>query len=109
MLKIRLQRVGKKHDPNYRVVLVDSRRAAKSGSFLEILGNYTPKKGEPQFKAERIREWISKGAQISPTLNNLLISKKVIIGRKISVFKPKKKKDKDNMSPQPLTESNTGV
>jgi small subunit ribosomal protein S16 len=76
MLMIRLQRVGKKHQPNYRLVLLDSRRAAKSGSVLEILGSYNPQKGEPRLKTEEIKKWISKGAQVSETVRNLLTKKK---------------------------------
>lgn len=93
MLKIRLQRVGRKHDPSFRVVLVDSRRAAKSGSFLEILGSYNARRGEPQLKGDRIKEWISKGAQVSGTLHNILIDKKILTGKKINVL-PKIKKNK---------------
>lgn len=77
MLNIRLQRKGKKHDPSYRVVLIDSRRAAKSGSVLEILGSYSPRKGEPQLKVDKIKEWISKGAQVSETVYNLLTRFKI--------------------------------
>jgi len=73
MLKIRLQRVGRKHDPSFRVVLSDSRRAAQSGGFLEILGNYDPRKHAENFQANsaRIAEWISRGAQLSGTVHNL--------------------------------------
>jgi len=74
---IRLQRAGKKHQPSYRLVLLDSRRAAKSGSVLEILGSYNPQKGEPQLKTEKIKEWISKGAQVSDTVRNLLTKNKI--------------------------------
>lgn len=76
MLKIRLQRVGKKHQPSYRIVLVDSRRAAKSGSVLEILGSYNPPKKQSQLKTEKIKEWISKGAQVSDTVRALLTKNK---------------------------------
>jgi ribosomal protein S16 len=37
MLKIRLQRVGRKHEPTFRVVLTDSQNSTKSGRMLEIL------------------------------------------------------------------------
>jgi len=43
MLKIRLQRFGRKHDPTFRVVLTDSRSGPKSGKFLEVLGSYNPR------------------------------------------------------------------
>jgi len=86
MLTIRLQRKGKKHDPSYRVVLIDSRRAAKSGSVLEILGSYNPRAGEPQLKKEKIKEWISKGAQVSETVHNFLVNAKIIEGKKKDVL-----------------------
>lgn len=98
MLKIRLQRVGKKHDPSFRVVLIDSRRAAKCGAVLEILGNYNAQRGEPKFNAEKIKEWISKGAQVSDTVNNLLVGAKIIAGKKKDVLhhtKIKIKKEKN--------------
>lgn len=90
MLTIRLQRKGKKHSPAYRVVLIDSRRAAKSGSVLEILGSYNPAKGETQLKADKIKEWISKGAQVSDTAHNFLVRGKIIEGKKKDVLHHKK-------------------
>ena len=94
MLKIRLQRVGRKNDPAFRAVLTDSKNSTKSGRFLEILGTYNPKSKEGakevNFKADRIKHWISKGAQLSDTVHNFLVSEKVIEGKKINVL-PKKK------------------
>lgn len=87
MLMIRLLRIGKKHDPSFRIVVTDSRNAAKSGRFIEIVGNYNPQKGEPQFKPERIKDWISKGAQVSDTVSNLLIDAKIIEGKKKDVLR----------------------
>lgn len=96
MLKIRLQRVGRKHDPSFRVVLVDSRRAAKSGSFLNVLGFYNArKKGELKLKGDKIKEWITRGAQVSDTVHNLLLREKIITGKKINVLPPKKKAKKE--------------
>lgn len=82
MLKIRLQRIGRKHDPHFRVVVSDSRRHAKSGKCLEILGSYDAKNGETKFKSERIKHWLLKGAQVSETVHNLLIRAKIIEGKK---------------------------
>ena len=91
MLKIRLQRVGRVHEPSFRLVLTDSKNATKSGKYLEILGNYDARRGEKsEFKADRITYWMSKGAQVSDTIHNLLISKKVIEGKKINNLPLKK-------------------
>ena len=92
MLVIRLQRVGKKHQPSYRMVLQD-RRWKPSGKALELLGFYNPISKEKQFQAERIKFWISKGAQPSPTLHNMFIDAGVITGEKVKVWKPKKIKE----------------
>ncbi len=90
MLKIRLQRVGRKHIPVFRVVLTDSKNSTKSGKFIEILGSHDPRKeGSTVLNAEAIKSWMSKGAQVSDTLHNLLISNKVIEGKKVNAL-PKK-------------------
>ncbi|MFM7087945.1 MAG: 30S ribosomal protein S16 [Candidatus Paceibacterota bacterium] len=91
MLKIRLQRIGRKNDPAFRVVLTDSKNAAKSGKFLEVVGTYNPKAGETTFKEERISYWIGKGAQVSPTMHNFLVGKGVIKGKKKNVLPLKTK------------------
>lgn len=72
MLKIRLQRVGRKNDPSFRVVVMESHRAAKSGKVKEILGNYEARKKRVALKRGRIDYWISKGAQTSNTVRDLL-------------------------------------
>ena len=79
MLMIRLQRVGKRNSPAFRVVLTDSRRAPKSGGFLEILGSYNPQRsGSHVFQKERIAHWLSKGVQTSDTMHNLLVSEGIV-------------------------------
>ena len=90
MLKIRLQRIGRKNDPSFRAVLTDSKNSTKSGRFLEILGTFNPKAGERNLKTDRIKFWMGKGAKLSDTMHNFLISDKVIEGKKINVL-PKKK------------------
>lgn len=89
MLKIRLQRVGRKNDPSFRVVLTDSKNSTRSGKFLEILGAYSARHGEPSLKADRLKYWMSVGAKPSGTVHNLLIKEKVITGKKINIL-PKK-------------------
>ncbi len=90
MLAIRLQRVGKKNEPTFRIVLTDSKNSTKSGKFLEILGSYDARdKNETRINSERVTYWMSKGAKLSDTIHNLFINKKVITGKKINVL-PKK-------------------
>ena len=90
MLKIRLQRTGRKNEPTFRLVLTDSKNSAKSGRFLEVLGNYDSRKGEKaEFKGDRISHWVSMGAQVSDTVHNLLVDKKIITGKKLNKL-PKK-------------------
>lgn len=72
MLMIRLTRVGTKNEAHFRLVLTDSRNAAKSGKFVEVLGSYNPKSGKIQFDIEKIRERIKKGAKLSDTAKQLL-------------------------------------
>lgn len=85
MLKIRLQRVGRKHEPSFRLVLTDSKNSTKSGRFNEVLGSYDPRKSTESFKAERIKHWLSMGAGLTGTVNNLLIKKGIIRGKKVHV------------------------
>jgi small subunit ribosomal protein S16 len=89
MLKIRLQRVGRKNDPSFRLVLTDSKNATRSGKFLEILGSYSARQGEPVVNGDRVKYWMSVGAKPSGTVHNLLIAKKILTGKKINVL-PKK-------------------
>ena len=96
--------MGRKHEPAYRLVLTDSKNSTKSGKFLEILGNYDSRRGEnAAFKAERITYWISKGAQVSDTVHNLLISKKIIEGKKINKLPLKKLVIKEEISTEKAT------
>lgn len=92
MLKIRLQRVGRKNEPSFRIVLVDSKMGPKSGKVLEILGSHDFRegKGNNKLNSERIKYWLSKGAQLSETSHNLLVNEKIMSGKKINVL-PKKR------------------
>ncbi len=88
MLKIRLQRVGRKHEPKFRVVLTDSKNGPKSGKYLKVLGSYDSRleHKKEDLKTEEIKNWIAKGAQLSDTMHNLLVQLKVITGKKINVL-----------------------
>ena len=86
MLKIRLKRIGRKNDPSFRIVLIDSQKGPKSGKINQILGFYEPRKNVTNVEGEEIKSWIKKGAQVSDTVWNILISQKVISGKKINVL-----------------------
>ena len=110
MLMIRLQRFGRKNDPNFRVVLTDKRNAPKSGKFLEILGFQNPKTKQKKLEAERIKYWIGKGAKVSPTVHNLLISEKIIEGTKINVIPaPKAVPELEKQEEKPIEKSEVQV
>ena len=89
MLTIRLTRVGKKKDSSFRVIVIDSKRKVKAGNYLEMVGSYDPRSNKAELKGERIKHWMSHGAKTSDTLHNLLITHKIIEGKKINVL-PKK-------------------
>ena len=90
MLMVRLQRVGRKHEPVFRLVLTDSKNGPKSGKFQEILGNFDARRSEKaEFKTERVKYWLSKGAKLSDTVHNLFVERKIIEGKKVNVL-PKK-------------------
>lgn len=80
---IRLQRIGKTKQPVYRIIVSPKHKDTQAGQ-LEILGTYDPVSKEKKLdvKADRIKYWMSVGAQLSPTLNNLFVSKKIIEGKK---------------------------
>ena len=92
MLVIRLFRTGKKNQAFFKIVVTDKTKAPRAGRYLEEVGFYNPLKKEKKLNAERIKYWISVGAKPSPTLHNLLISEKIIEGKKI----PKHKKPQKN-------------
>ncbi len=91
MLTIRLQRIGKKHQASFRIVLQDSQWKPQ-GKALELLGFYNPHSKEKQFQAERIKFWIARGAQLSPTLHNMLVDAGIVAGEKVKAWKVKKGK-----------------
>lgn len=102
MLMIRLQRTGRKHEPTFRVVLTDSKNGPKSGKYLKNLGWYDTRLENDvnkQFDVEAIKSWMSKGAKLSLTLHNLLVSQKIIEGKKLNAL-PKKTVQKKAEEPK---------
>jgi len=89
MLMMRLQRVGRKNDPSYRIVVTDKRTGPKSNKHVAILGSYNPKMDHIQLDVDAAKDWLSKGVQPSDTVHNILVGQKVIERKKINAL-PKK-------------------
>ncbi len=80
-----MRRVGAKKQPSYRVVVADS-RAPRDGRFIEIVGHYNPRTEPPTIvlKEDRIRYWLSVGAQPSKSVERILKSQGLLGGEKPS-------------------------
>ena len=89
MLMIRFQRIGRTNDPAFRIVVLEKKRAAKAGNIVELLGTYNPRSKALTLNEAHIKEWITKGAQLTGSIRNLLITKGVIEGKKGNML-PKK-------------------
>ena len=86
MLKIRMQRIGRTNMPSFRIIVAEHTEGPKTGSIVEKVGTYNPKSKEKKLETEPIKYWISVGARPSPTVHNMLVSEKIISGKKINVL-----------------------
>ena len=79
MVKIRLNRMGAKKQPFYRIVVADS-RSPRDGRFIEIVGNYDPTKDPAIINVdeEKVMAWIKNGAQPTDTVRSLLNKKGIM-------------------------------
>ncbi len=79
---IRFQRIGRKNDPAFRMLVLEKTSSPKAGTFVDQVGTYNPKTKQFSADGEKIKGWIAKGAQVSPSLMNLLITKGILEGKK---------------------------
>ena len=84
MLAIKLQRIGKKHQPSYRVVVAE-RRSKMDAPPVEDLGSYNPFTKAMAVKKERVEHWLKVGAQPTPSVWNLFVQGGVVSGAKIAI------------------------
>lgn len=90
MLTIRLQRTGTKNKADFRIVLAQAHRSA-SKKVLEVLGHYNPRSKNFGIKdQERLNYWIAQHVQVSPTVHNLFVEKKLVTAKKVKAWQPKK-------------------
>jgi len=86
-------------------VVTDSKNSTKSGKLLETVGSYDPRRDEGTIiNGDRIKYWMSVGAGLTGTVNNLMIKNKIIEGKKVNVL-PKKtvpKKEEEAAAPAPV-------
>jgi len=86
---MRLQRVGRKNDPAYRIVVTDKRTGVKSDKHVDRIGSYNPKLGTIILDKDKASQWLEQGVQPSGTMHNILVSQGVLDAKKINVL-PKK-------------------
>ena len=88
-VRIRMKQMGRKHRLYYRIVAVDA-RSPRDGRVIEELGSYDPHVAQKDARVtlvpDRIKYWISVGAQPSDTMHNMLISAGITTGKKINVL-----------------------
>lgn len=89
MLMIRFQRIGRKNDPAFRIVVLEKTSGPKAGNYVDLVGTYNPKTKAVSLQGEKIVDWVKKGAQVSPSLMNLLIAQGVMQGTKTAVVSKK--------------------
>jgi len=79
LVKIRLKRMGAKKRPVYRLVVADS-RSPRDGRFIALLGFYDPlpNPATVQIDADRVREWLVKGARPSDAARALLVQQGIL-------------------------------
>lgn len=90
MVVLRLNRVGKKNHATFRLIVSDKRKDTL-GTYLEQVGVYNPHQQPAtlELNADRVKYWLSVGAQPSDTVHNLLVEKGFINGTKKIVAKAK--------------------
>jgi len=89
MLVIRLSRRGKKGQPSFRLVVAE-KRSKLAGEAMEDLGSYSTFTKKATFNKERIKYWMSQGAKLTPTVQNLLVNEKVLEAKKVAIHMKKK-------------------
>lgn len=89
MLMIRFQRVGRKNDPAFRIAVLEKTSGPKAGKYVDLVGTYNPKTKTSTLKPELIKSWMQKGAQLSPSVSNLLVKQGAIEGKVVQVISEK--------------------
>lgn len=89
MLAIKLQRIGKKHQPSYRVVVAE-KKSKLIAPPVEDLGSYSTFTKKANLAKDRVAHWLKVGAQPTVTVHNLLVKEGLLNAPKIKLVLPKK-------------------
>ena len=100
MLAIKLQRIGKKHQPSYRLVVAE-KRSKMAAPPVEDLGAYNPFTKAATFNKERVAHWVKMGAQPTLTVHNLLVAEGILAASKMAVKMRKKIKAEEKEAAAP--------
>lgn len=99
MLAIKLKQIGKKKQHTFRVIVAE-KRSKMGGTNVEDLGFWNPHTNKFELNKERVRYWIKNGAQPTDTVHNILITGKIIEGKKIPMHRTPVKTEE---APKPET------
>lgn len=81
MVRIRMQRVGRRHVPFFRINAME-KQVKRDGKVLENLGWYNPDASDPakqlMLNEERVKHWLAQGAQPSDTMMDILAGKNLV-------------------------------
>ena len=91
MLMLKMQRIGKKKQPSYRIV-VQEKRSKLNGASIDDLGWYNPRTKKSEILVNRVDYWMKVGAKPTPTVHNLLVREGAVKAAKIPVYKHVQKK-----------------
>lgn len=92
---IRFQRIGRKNDPAFRIVVTEKTASPKAGTYVDLVGSYNPRTKATRLNSEAITAWIAKGAQVSDSLHNLLVKEGVIDAPKTAAVVSKSNLEKN--------------
>lgn len=110
MVKIRLTRTGKKHQPHYRIVAIDS-AAPRDSEYIERIGYYNPRTKPPTLKYDKelLEKWIKNGAQMTDTVHDIFVREGVIeqTDKRVAVIKAKIQASKKRNEPEEEEEEKT--
>jgi small subunit ribosomal protein S16 len=102
MLAIKLQRIGKKHQPSYRVVVAE-KRSKLIAPPVEDLGSYSATTKQASLKADRVSYWLGVGAQPTVTVHNLLVKEGVLKAGTLAVKMKRKETSAEAAAPAATT------